>query len=882
MQFNTALAFTLTAAAVVASMRGARTVALTAVSIVSILSGVAALQYLGVGGVTLDGLMWYAGVSAELRPLTEIKTSSPGRMAPNTALCFLIANAALAALAALPRSRRAADLSLLAGVAVGGLSLLALLGYLGGAPSAYGWGGLTRMAVHTAFAMTATGVAVASIAALRVRSLGGMVIHRLPALVAVGGAVVTFGLWLAAADYHAAVRDRAIESAARHLRDDLSNQIRPRLMALSRMRQRWEFRGTASREAFESEASTNIVHFPGYRAIAWVTSEWEPSWIVGEGHEESGALGALVAGSSLAARSALRRSQDSLAVGQWTDPRTHEGVLVALLPLEGAHRSGGYIVGIMSVPRLVELAILDGGVRDYAVRLSSGSTVLFDNTPAGAGSRAAEAVLEDRGVRWTVTATPSASALSDLDSPLPAIVALVGLLLTVLLVWSTRIVQVARENELARLAAIESAKDAQIARERAAELADVNDQLRHEIAVRERVQRERESVQQQLSQAQKMEAVGQLAGGVAHDFNNLLTVISSYCELLLEDFSEEDPRRADVQEVLRASGSAARLTRQLLAFSRQQILQPEPLDLNVAVTELEKMLRRLLPADIHLATSLSPQLGTIVADRGQLEQVIVNLVVNARDAMPEGGELTIATDNVDLDETYIGRRGMASPEPGRYVLISVSDTGHGMDEATQARVFEPFFTTKEKGRGTGLGLSTVYGIVKQSGGYVWMYSEVGRGTTFKIYLPRVESSTGARLAPPAAKEIIGGDETLLLVEDDEAVRMIAQRILERHGYCVLVAQDGVEALRVGKSTEIDLVVTDLVMPRMGGQEMVRRLQAERAGMKILMMSGYTSDQSFRQRVIDDGLPFLEKPFTPGSLLLKVRAVLDAETAKALR
>jgi signal transduction histidine kinase/ActR/RegA family two-component response regulator len=878
MQFNTALAFTLMAAGIVASMRGAPRAAIACGLVVAMFSGVATMQYLGVSVVNLDGLMWLLGVDPELRPLTAIKTSSPGRMAPNTALCFLLASASVACVSALPRSRRAAHLCLLAGVAIGGIALLALLGYLGGAPSAYGWGGLTRMAVHTAVAMVAIGVGVASLGALRLESLGETVINRLPALVAVGGVVMTLGLWLAAADYQAEVRRRAVASAAARLRDEIADEIRPRLLALARMRQRWEFRKEPSRRDFESEARTNLVHFPGYRAIAWLTSTGEVGWVVADGAEHL-ARGALATEVVRATLRDLVRRPDSLASGEAVDPLTRDATLIAALPLHRPAESNGYLVGVMQVARLMELALRDSGIEGYDVRIESARGVLHESAGGRVNDRrGAEAVLDAHGIRWMVRVSPSDGALAPLDSPLPAIVGLLGLLVTMVLVFALRTVQVARQRELERLAAVESEKDAAVARERAAELAGVNAKLRQEITERERAEQERESMQQQLSQAQKMEAVGQLAGGVAHDFNNLLTVITSYCELLLEDIPADDARRSDVEEVLRAAGSAARLTRQLLAFSRQQILQPEALDLNVAVAELEKMLRRLLPADIGLTPSLSPDLGTVTADRGQLEQVIVNLVVNARDAMPHGGQLTIGTANVDLDDTYIARQHFASPDPGRYVVLSVSDTGHGMDAATQARIFEPFFTTKEKGHGTGLGLSTVYGIVKQSGGYVWLYSEVGRGTTFKIYLPRVEARTGARLAAPLAREVTGGDETVLLVEDEEAVRTIAQRILERHGYRVLAAANGADALRIEEEIAgaIDLVLTDLVMPKMGGQEMVKRLRSGRPAIKTLMMSGYTSDQSFRQRVLEEGIPFLEKPFTPGVLLAKVRAVLDAE------
>ena len=878
MQFNTALAFVLAATAIGGTLRGHRMLTLGSAALVAILSGTAALQYLGVDALSLDGLMWYVGIDPVLRPLTIVKTSSPGRMAPNTVVCFLLTASALASLAALPRSRRAAELSSLAGVAVTGIALLAVLGYVGGAPSAYGWGGLTRMAVLTAAAMLAVGGSVVAVGSLRARELGAGVSHRLPALVAVGGAVVTLGMWLAAADQDHERRDLEVRRAATRIRDDLAKEMRPRLLALSRMRQRWEFNGPPSRRTWENEAQLTLAHFSVYRAIAWVNPGLERQWVVTTGHSTDAKV---LSDPVRAALPALSVGEDTLAFVEQRDSITSDPLLFAILPLRA--RGEGYLLGVIHVRRAAELALADTTVRGYAVRIHSGNNLLYEGGPVAAQAARwhTETPLTEGGVRWTVEVAPSQATLSAFSSRIPTIVGLLGTLITGLLVWALRLVAVMRQRELERLAAIERANTADVERERAAELAFVNRQLVEQITERERAQREREAMQQQLAQAQKMEAVGQLAGGVAHDFNNLLTVITSYCELLLEDIAADDPRRADVEEVLRASGSAARLTRQLLAFSRQQILQPQPIDLNVAVTELEKMLRRLIPADIALTTALAPDLGTVIADRGQLEQVIVNLVVNARDAMPNGGQLTIGTSNVDLDDAYISRHRFAAPDPGRYVLLTVTDTGHGMDEATQARIFEPFFTTKEKGRGTGLGLSTVYGIVKQSGGYVWLYSEVGHGTTFKIYLPRVEQTTGARLGAPSPREAIGGQETVLLVEDDAAVRTIARRILERNGYQVLEAQNGDEALRVSEefATPIDLVVTDLVMPQMGGPEMVRRLREMRREVKILMMSGYTSDPSFRQRVIDEAIPFLEKPFTPGALLGKVRAVLDAQEAE---
>ena len=385
----------------------------------------------------------------------------------------------------------------------------------------------------------------------------------------------------------------------------------------------------------------------------------------------------------------------------------------------------------------------------------------------------------------------------------------------------------------------------------------------------------RRQLEQQFRQAQKMDAVGQLAGGVAHDFNNMLTAITGYSGLLLDDLETGDRRREDVDEIKKAANRAAVLTRQLLAFSRQQMLQPRVLDLNATIAELQKMLGRLIGDDIDLATQLDPALGSVKADGGQIEQVLMNLVVNARDAMPQGGKITVETANVELDDEYA--RKHAVTRPGAYVMLAVSDTGVGMDSETQARIFEPFFTTKEPGKGTGLGLSTVYGIVKQSDGHVWVYSELGRGTTFKVYLPRVEEvAENADLSESAAPSR-GGTETILLVEDDEAVRGLALRVLRRTGYTVLEATTGVDALRIcaDAGATIDLVVTDMMMPEMGGRELAQKLAEVHPRAQLLFMSGYTEEAVRKNGFLEPGVAFLEKPFTADGLRDMVRQALDA-------
>ncbi len=386
---------------------------------------------------------------------------------------------------------------------------------------------------------------------------------------------------------------------------------------------------------------------------------------------------------------------------------------------------------------------------------------------------------------------------------------------------------------------------------------------------------ERKQLEEQFHQAQKMEAVGRLAGGVAHDFNNLLTAILGSADLVLESLTAGVPEREELEEIRKAALRAAELTCQLLAFSRQQVIAPTVLNPNEVVANMDKLVRRLLGEDVELRTRLTPDLVTVKADSSQLEQVVLNLAVNARDAMPNGGQLTIETQNVELDEAYV--RDHISAQPGPYAMIAVSDTGVGMDAATQARIFEPFFTTKEIGKGTGLGLATVYGIVKQSGGWIWVYSEPGQGTTFKIYLPRVTEAVPPAAVTPAPPASVRGSETILLVEDDDMIRHLVQKVLKANGYRVLVAANGRDAERVAGQHEgpIHLLMTDVVMPGMNGREVAERLAAARAGLRVLYLSGYTDDAIVHHGVLEPGVAFLQKPFTPAVLGRKVREVLDS-------
>lgn len=403
-------------------------------------------------------------------------------------------------------------------------------------------------------------------------------------------------------------------------------------------------------------------------------------------------------------------------------------------------------------------------------------------------------------------------------------------------------------------------------------LSDKAGNLQLVIAVRDISEYKR--LEAQFLQSQKMEAIGVLAGGVAHDFNNLLNVINGYSELLLDALQLEDPMRQDLEQIRDAGQRAAALTSQLLAFGRKQIMQPEIIDLNLVITQMSSMLRRLIGEDIEISINTPADLGLIHADSSKIQQIILNLIVNARDAMPSGGKLTVETLNVDFEEPYIKDHPVATSGP--YVMLAISDNGTGMDAKTQARIFEPFFTTKAKGKGSGFGLATVYGIVKQSSGYIWVYSEPAKGTTFKIYLPRIQAE---RLNAPAPKVQISGfsgSETILVVEDEASVRTLAVRILKDHGYHVLEAANGSEALQIAKeyAGKLHMIVTDVIMPGMSGKMMIAQLEAEQPNVKVLYISGYTDNSIVHHGILDSNVAFLQKPFSIEGLVRKVREVLD--------
>ena len=393
---------------------------------------------------------------------------------------------------------------------------------------------------------------------------------------------------------------------------------------------------------------------------------------------------------------------------------------------------------------------------------------------------------------------------------------------------------------------------------------------------------ERKKMEEQLRLSQRMEAIGRLAGGVAHDFNNLLAVILGCADVMLDELAPDHPAAKRVEMIRKAGASAADLTRQLLAFSRQQLLQPQVLDLKQIVERAQVLLTRLIGDNIELRVSLEPSLWNVKADPGQIEQVLLNLAVNAKDAMPQGGRLTIQARNVELDASYVEKHRQVIVNPGPYVMLVVEDTGSGMDHETQSRIFDPFFTTKELGKGTGLGLATVYGIVKQSGGYIWVYSELGHGTAFKVYLPRVENAAQP-VKNDELEETFGGSETILLAEDSASLREMAREYLESVGYTVLEAATGKDALDQAKSFSgtIQLLLTDVVMPGMSGPELAHQIGCLRPGIKIIFTSGYTDDAIIRQGVLDPAIAFIQKPYRPKALARKIREVLKVNEGNVM-
>jgi signal transduction histidine kinase/ActR/RegA family two-component response regulator len=590
--------------------------------------------------------------------------------------------------------------------------------------------------------------------------------------------------------------------------------------------------------------------YPGYQSIEWVDPGMHARWVAPLiGNEADEALDFTPEARRRTALDTAEAMRDVVVTRPIELRQGGRGFLVCV-PIFSGKTFEGFIVGVFRYQELLD-HVLNNVAADYWVEVDDDGEAIYQRT--GINKPVQRRWLQDEKIilglhTWDLRVWPKEETVAQAKSPLPAVSLVVGFFVAGLLAVT-----------------FYSAQTSQL---RARELTATNRQLKKEIA-------DRHEMEEQLRQAQKMEAIGRLAGGVAHDFNNLLMVIRGQAMLSLSSFFPPLPLRRNLEGILKAAERATTLTRQLLAFSRKQVLQPKVLNMNALVAQVAELLPPLLGEDIRVHMILEPELGRVRADPGQLEQVLLNLAVNARDAMPEGGDLTIRTANVEFDENSPQRYPRF--QPGPHVILSVTDTGHGMDAETVSHAFEPFFTTKEKNKGTGLGLSTAYGIIEQSGGGISLLSEPGKGTTLNIYFPRTVDPPDEVTAPEVRERSTAGSETILVVEDDDAVRKMTRTFLTINGYKVLEARDAREAIQIVEQhcRAIDLLLTDVVMPGIKGRELVAQIGKICGALPVLYMSAYTEDAAVNNGILDAGTAFIEKPFGPDDLAAKVRTILES-------
>ena len=667
----------------------------------------------------------------------------------------------------------------------------------------------------------------------------------LPAILGITTVLAALILWLRLLNEQRVTIQAATKAQTLFVKNKLESELNARILLLNRLAGRSQARVLSGDGDDESDAQL-ISGYGGCQAIEWVDPTYHVRWVASETWNETDVGTDLSADTRL--RELLQRGEDSgrVMVSRPVDLRGGGRGLLAFVPVFAENKLVGFLVGVFRYQELFYSILQDVG-QHYWVAVYDGDEEIYGSS--GSGLRAPEVLsqetdVEFRQLTWRVRVWPKPETLAEARSSLPNVAFLGGILMAGLLAFAVYMAETAH--------------------------------LRAEVLKREKAGREQ--AEEALRQAQKMEAVGRLAGGVAHDFNNLLTVIRGHAAVSLSAFGLDDPLRRSLNEILTAAVKASSLTRQLLAFSRKQVLQPRVLDLNSVVTQVAELLRPALGDDIKLLLDLDSRLGRVKADVGQIEQVIMNLVFNARDAMPDGGELTIRTANSLLDENWARRY----PEirPGPYVMLAVHDRGHGMDKETQLHIFEPFFTTKERDTGTGLGLATVYGTVVQSGGCITVLSNLGEGTTIQIYLPRVEETIDVVETPKALPGSLQGNETILVVEDDDAVRRMTRMFLELKGYTVVEARNAAEAIQFVEYNKgsIEMVLTDVAMPGMKGSELVERLMKLRSGLKVLYMSAYTEDAAIHSGILGSGSAFIEKPFNADELAYKVRNVLGTRMA----
>jgi signal transduction histidine kinase/CheY-like chemotaxis protein len=638
----------------------------------------------------------------------------------------------------------------------------------------------------------------------------------------------------------------ATREQASFVKTKTESELKARIVSLERLAARWRVDGRSTQNDMESDAALVMSGYPAYQSIDWVYPEFRLAWSVpAQTDSDSGDPSVI-----LALRTALEGTANSSAavvVPHVKLPHDGLGFLVCV-PVH-SKKLNGFLVGVFQDKELLS-SVLQGVAQDYWVAVYDGDTGIYDRGVATSPSDdryTEEATISAGRLSWRAVAWPKAGAASYARSPLPILVSIGGMLMSLTLAFAVYMAETAQLN--------------------VRNLARANLELEKEIAGREQAE-------EALRHAQKMEAIGRLAGGVAHDFNNLLMVIRGQATLSQNSTGLSGTLRRELAEIVRAADRASSLTRKLLALGRRQVLQPRVLHLNSLVAQVAEILPPVLGDDITVRMELEPKLGHVKADAAQFEQVIMNLVFNARDAMPRGGHLTILTANSTLDSD--DTRKHPGVQPGPYVVLAVRDTGHGMDEETQSHLFEPFFTTKGTGKGTGLGLATVYGTVDQSGGFITVSSKIGVGTSFEIHLPRVDEPVEAVEAPRPVSSPLEGTERILVVEDDDAVRRMTREFLTIKGYEVVEVRSAAEAIQRMESQgdTIDLVLTDVVMPGMKGGELVERLAKLRANLKVLYMSAYTEGAAINFGMLSPGMAFIEKPFSPDELASKVRDVLS--------
>jgi signal transduction histidine kinase len=672
----------------------------------------------------------------------------------------------------------------------------------------------------------------------------------LPAIVGLSTFVGVLILWQRLLTKQYADIQTATETQALFVKNKMESDLGERILPIELLGERWQVHSKDENANLESDASLVISRYPVYRAISWIDPTFNSRWV--SPRPGSAASIGTDLWSDARTRTALNAAAENghATVTRTVNLQDGEAGLLVCVPVFPGEKLDGFLVGVLAYHELFD-SILQNVAQDYWVAVYDGDQEIYSRTganPRGKSPWGEDAGIEFRQLSLRVRVWPKSETLAYARSPLPRVTFVGGILLACLLAF-----------------AVFMAESAQL---QARKAETTNKELNREIA-------NRKQTEETLRQAQKMEAVGQLAGGVAHNFNNMLMVIRGHAALSLNRIHSTHPLRWELNEIVKTADRASSLTRQLLAFSRKQMLQLRVLDLNTLVNQMAQLLPPALNQEIHLIMDLDPHLGRVKIDAAQMEQVIMNLVFNARDAMPAGGTLTITTANAQLDDAWA--RLNPGVRPGPYVVLAVRDTGHGMDADTQARMFDPFFTTKDRTKGTGLGLSTVYGTIDQSGGSIAVSSKLGEGTTIQIFLPRVEEAIQPVELAEESPRASFGEETILVVEDDDAVRRMTREFLTIKGYTVKEARNGVEAIEyVGNLKEsIDLVLTDIMMPGMKGRELGGRLAALRTGIKILYMSAHTEDTVMDLDMLVPGTAFIEKPFSPEELASKVREVLVA-------